>query len=87
MRRYRLTFDSGIGIVTWDKTAEELLAPNGSGSLLDFMLQEADLRGTTITLAPLDYIEALVKQRDALDLIAKRLEPTDMFADEQGQIR
>ena len=50
---YSLTFDSGIGEVTWEKTGEELLAPNGSGSLLDFMLREAEARGSYIELEPL----------------------------------
>lgn len=53
-RYYRLTFDSGLGPVTWHKTAQELLRPNGEGSLLDFMLAEADIRGTVIRLEPDD---------------------------------
>ena len=50
---YELTFDSGLGPVTWRKTAEELLTPNGSSdTLLDFMLREATARGDQIALKP-----------------------------------
>lgn len=61
-QRYRLTYESFPGVVTeWDKTAEELLRPNGnlddgrSATLLDYMLLEADKRGTTIQLE--SYLE------------------------------
>jgi len=41
--------------VVWRKTAEELLRPNGiQGSLLDYMLREAEKRGTTIRLEPVE---------------------------------
>ena len=52
MQKYRLTFDPGTGnLVTWERTAEELLVPNGPNeSLLDFMLRTADERGLPITL-------------------------------------
>lgn len=56
--RYKLTFDPGVRTgakVVWRKTAEELLRPNGiQGSLLDYMLREAEKRGTVIRLEPVD---------------------------------
>lgn len=47
---YRLTYDAstegdGSRIVEWEKTAAELLMPNGAESLLDYMLRETDARG------------------------------------------
>lgn len=70
-RMYRLTYDAGLaGITTWEKTMEELLTPNGSESLLDWMLRESDARGSqTFTLeyigeessSPEDAIAVLIK--------------------------
>jgi hypothetical protein len=42
---YRLTYDSGAGITVWEKTLDELLAPNGSETLLDWMLRESEAQG------------------------------------------
>ena len=55
MDLYRLEFDASTGgdgsmPVVWEKTAAELLTPNGSESLLDFMLREADKRGGAFKL-------------------------------------
>lgn len=51
-QRYRLIYEPAPGHVEveWDKTAEELLRPNGEGTLLDFMLREADALGLSIRL-------------------------------------
>jgi hypothetical protein len=61
-QRYRLIYESHPGnTVEWDKTAEELLRPNGNlpdgrtATLLDYMLLEADKRGTVIQLE--SYLE------------------------------
>ena len=47
---YRLTYESSPGNLTvWEKTAEELLVPNGAtDSLLDWMLRESDARGNRV---------------------------------------
>lgn len=42
---YRLTFESGIGVVVWEKTAAELLQPNGDEPLIAYMLRECDRKG------------------------------------------
>lgn len=52
---YRLTYDAstegdGSMMVTWERTLEELLAPNGAVSLLVFMLRETERRGGPLTL-------------------------------------
>lgn len=52
-QRYRLTFESGIGQVRWEKTAEELLTPNGSEPLIAWMLRESARQGTALRLEPI----------------------------------
>jgi hypothetical protein len=52
MQKYRLTYDPGTGeLVTWIRTAEELLVPNGPNeTLLDYLLRTCDERGLPIML-------------------------------------
>jgi hypothetical protein len=45
---FLLEFDSGIGMVTWIRTASELLAPNGSEPLVAWMLRESEVRRNTV---------------------------------------
>ena len=45
---FLLEFDSGIGMVTWVRTAEELLTPNGSEPLIAWMLRESEVRKHTV---------------------------------------
>ncbi len=45
---YELEFDSGIGMVTWIRTAEELLQANGSEPLVAWMLRESETRGNAV---------------------------------------
>lgn len=45
---FLLEFDSGVGMVTWIRTASELLAPNGSEPLVAWMLRESEVRRNTV---------------------------------------
>ena len=52
---WRLEYDAspqgdGSRMVVWEKTLEQLLAPNGTEPLLVWMLREADRRGGAVTL-------------------------------------
>lgn len=52
MRLYRLTYEASPGgeMVVWQKTLDELLVPNGTDSLLVWMLRTAEERGHDIKL-------------------------------------
>jgi hypothetical protein len=57
-RLYRLTYDAGGDrTVVWLKSAADLLTPNGTESLLDFMFRQSDERGTPITLETVEVDE------------------------------
>jgi hypothetical protein len=43
--QYEVVFDSGLGLVTWIRSAAELLQVNGSEPLVAWLLRESDLRG------------------------------------------
>ncbi len=51
-QRYRLIYEPSEGwpLTEWDKTADELLTTQGDGTLLEYMLREADKRGLSIRL-------------------------------------
>lgn len=55
---YRLEYDAstegdGSMPVVWEKTLDELLAPNGADPLLVWMLKETELRGGPLVLTRL----------------------------------
>lgn len=57
-RKYRLTYMAAPDLrVEWIKTLDELLAPNGDLSLLDYMLSESHKNGTPIELISVDVID------------------------------
>jgi hypothetical protein len=56
-RLYRLTYNAGGRTVVWLKSAADLLTPNGTESLLDFMFRQSDERGTPITLETIEVDE------------------------------
>lgn len=60
MKRYALIYQPapGWGEMTWVKTAEELLVPNGTVPLIVWMYQKAAERGLTIRLEEVpDHVE------------------------------
>jgi hypothetical protein len=54
-RKYLVTYESSPGHITqWVKTLDELLMPNGTESLLDWMLRESDARGLSFEMIALE---------------------------------
>jgi hypothetical protein len=47
-RMYRLVYDDGFGLTEWERTAEELLTPNGVEPLIAWMLRETEARSGTV---------------------------------------